>query len=181
MSAGLSPSGASLARQNGLPGIYFVGQGNHRICKQIIDLGFDACNNTSLLAVHERQNLLRRVWLQFKVRTLHRPRIYRYSEAMKYFSAPADSELDVIPSVFPNWDHSPRSGNKGIILTGSTPALFKRHVQQVLERIRNKPEEHRIVMIKSWNEWGEGNYMEPDQKFGQGYLQAFREAVETFK
>ena len=170
-----------LARQNGLSGIYFVGQGNHRICKQIIDLGFDACNNTSLLAVHERQNLLRRVWLQFKVRTLHRPRIYRYSEAMKYFSAPADSELDVIPSVFPNWDHSPRSGNKGIILTGSTPTLFKRHVQQVLERIRNKPEEHRIVMIKSWNEWGEGNYMEPDQKFGQGYLQAFREAVETFK
>lgn len=54
-------------------------------------------------------------------------------------------------------------------------------MQQVLKRIRNKPEEHRIVMIKSWNEWGEGNYMEPDQKFGQGYLQAFREAVETFK
>ena len=33
-------------------------------------------------------------------------------------------------------------------------------------------------MLKSWNEWGEGNYMEPDLKFGKEYIKALRDAIE---
>ena len=33
-------------------------------------------------------------------------------------------------------------------------------------------------MLKSWNEWAEGNYMEPDLKYGKGYIQALRKAIE---
>ena len=44
--------------------------------------------------------------------------------------------------------------------------------------IQNKPEEHRIVVIKSWNEWGEGNYMEPDMQYGHGYINALRDCLE---
>lgn len=32
-------------------------------------------------------------------------------------------------------------------------------------------------MIKSWNEWGEGNYMEPDLKYGRGYINALRKSI----
>ena len=38
--------------------------------------------------------------------------------------------------------------------------------------------EDRIVFLKSWNEWAEGNYMEPDLKFGKGYLKALKEAIQ---
>ena len=44
--------------------------------------------------------------------------------------------------------------------------------------IKDKPEQEQIVMVKSWNEWGEGNYMEPDLKYGHGYIDALREAID---
>ena len=45
-------------------------------------------------------------------------------------------------------------------------------------RIREKPDEDQIIFLKSWNEWAEGNYMEPDLKWGKGYIEALREALE---
>jgi hypothetical protein len=59
--------------------------------------------------------------------------------------------------------------------------VFKKHVKQVLEIVNNKKPGHRIVFLKSWNEWAEGNYMEPDLKFGRGYLEALKEAIDEMK
>jgi len=96
---------------------------------------------------------------------------------MKWFSGPEDKESNVFPCLFPNWDHSPRSGREGIILHNSTPALFRQHVSMVLEDIALKQNEERIVFIKSWNEWAEGNYMEPDLKYGKKYLEVLSEEL----
>lgn len=166
-----------LAVENGLNGIYFVGQADIVYKQKVLELGFDAINNVSMLAVFTRQSKLRWFLQQCVMRLLQRPRIYAYSAAMKYFSCDEDSEMDTIPSVYPNWDHTPRSGLKGIVLKGSTPVLFKKQVKIALKRIKDKPEEHRLLIIKSWNEWGEGNYMEPDLKYGCSYLQAFKDAI----
>jgi hypothetical protein len=84
----------------------------------------------------------------------------------------------VYPSIFPNWDHSPRSGRKGHILHNSHPEKFKKHVREVLQMVKQKSKEHQVIFLRSWNEWAEGNYMEPDLKFGKGYLQALKEARE---
>lgn len=65
-----------------------------------------------------------------------------------------------------------------MIYTGSTPELFKQHFADVLKFIEHKEPEHRILFLRSWNEWGEGNYMEPDLKFGHGYLDALAEAIK---
>ena len=43
-------------------------------------------------------------------------------------------------------------------------------VEQALDLIKDKQDEHKILFLQSWNEWGEGNYMEPDLKFGHGYI-----------
>ena len=50
-----------------------------------------------------------------------------------------------------------------------------------LEAVKDKPSEEQIILLKSWNEWGEGNYMEPDFKYGHGYIEALRKAVDEFK
>ena len=93
-----------------------------------------------------------------------------------------DSKIEVIPEIVPQWDHSPRSGSKRItaIFYNSTPELFCQHVKEALSVIKDKPEENQILILKSWNEWAEGNYMEPDLLYGKGYIRALRKALEDF-
>ena len=81
------------------------------------------------------------------------------------------------PCVIPNWDNTPRSGLDGLIIHESSPELFRIHLKDALGKIAGHPDEHRIIMLKAWNEWAEGNYVEPDLKFGLGYLQAIRELI----
>ena len=76
----------------------------------------------------------------------------------------------------PNWDHTPRSIDGGTVLHNATPSLFKKHAKALLLTTKQKEEEHKIVFLKSWNEWGEGKYMEPDLKFGRGFINALRDA-----
>ena len=88
----------------------------------------------------------------------------------------------VIPEIFPNWDHSPRSGRAATaIFYNEAPEYFYDMACDALNAVKNKPNEEQIIILKSWNEWGEGNYMEPDMKYGHGYIEALRKAVEKTK
>ena len=88
---------------------------------------------------------------------------------------------EVIPSIVPQWDHTPRSGWNGSLFTHATPDVFYQHVKEALGVIKNKPKERRILLLKSWNEWGEGNFMEPDLTFGRGFINALRRAIDEEK
>lgn len=96
--------------------------------------------------------------------------VYDYKEAMKYLLDPVCKNERVIPVIVPNWDYTPRRGAGGLIIKDANPDLFAEHVQQALDLIKQKPQEKQILFLKSWNEWGEGNYMEPDLTFGKGYI-----------
>ena len=87
---------------------------------------------------------------------------------------------NVYPCVIPNWDNTPRSGSDGLVLQGSTPELFRRQVRHALDMVRDKPVKDRFVFIKSWNEWAEGNHLEPDLKFGRTYLEVLLKEIENF-
>lgn len=82
-----------------------------------------------------------------------------------------------IPMVIPNWDNTPRSGKNGRIFLNSSPELYEEWLSFEVNRISNKPFEERLVFIKSWNEWAEGNYLEPDIEYGHKYLTATRNAL----
>lgn len=82
-------------------------------------------------------------------------------------------------AVMPMWDNTARRNNKGMIFHGSTPALYKRWLKDVIIAGWNRDDlEENIVFINAWNEWGEGAYLEPDKRYGYAYLQATKEAVE---
>ena len=83
-----------------------------------------------------------------------------------------------IPVIFPNWDYTPRRGAGGLILKNSTPELFKKHAKEAVEMVSDKLPKYRILVVKSWNEWGEGNYMEPDLEYGMGYIKSLKEALD---
>ena len=46
--------------------------------------------------------------------------------------------------------------------------------------VKNKSSENQLIFIRAWNEWGEGNYLEPDTDTGLGYLEAIRSALDEF-
>jgi|MGYP000200912566 hypothetical protein len=50
-------------------------------------------------------------------------------------------------------------------------------VEKALNLIKDKDYEHKILFLQSWNEWGEGNYMEPDLKFGHGYIDVLSKLI----
>jgi hypothetical protein len=103
--------------------------------------------------------------------------VYYYEDASLFFLSQFQPRSDCYPCVIPNWDNSPRSGLRALILHKSTPELFGRHVQEAMRLVQDREPEDRIVFVKSWNEWAEGNYLEPDQRFGRQYLDVLRETV----
>lgn len=167
-----------LAIENALPGIYFVGQGIRGQKEAILNLGFDAFNENYVEDIYSSRSLIFRAAIKLRTQLFGISRVYEYGKAMKFFSSKDAVNEETIPIICPNWDHSPRSGKKGFILKNSTPELFKKHISQVFGYIKNKPYEKRIAIIKSWNEWGEGNYMEPDIKYGKRYLEVLKETVD---
>jgi lipopolysaccharide biosynthesis protein len=62
---------------------------------------------------------------------------------------------------------------------GSSPKLFRRQLRLALRLIADVPFEQRILFIRSWNEWAEGNHLEPDLRFGHGFLEAVREELRA--
>jgi hypothetical protein len=82
------------------------------------------------------------------------------------------------PLIFPDWDNSPRTGYDGWMFTDSTPKLFGELVKKArFEISKQEDNPEKILIIKSWNEWAEGNYLEPDKKFGISYLSEFSRAL----
>ena len=173
----------TLARENGLEGIFFVAIVNSLydadVAKarldQVLSQGFDAMNviNAYKWAITDfRYRFKRRVFFK-QLGWIPDVRPYRYEQ----FQCPLDRDENVFPSILPNWDHTPRSGKRGIVLCGSTPEAFRECLHRKLEQIKDKPCERRFLIIKSWNEWAEGNYLEPDLRFGKGYLEALNEEL----
>lgn len=104
------------------------------------------------------------------------PQIVDYKALYPTFTTTEELCEDVIPQLVPQWDHTPRSGVRGTAWIDATPENFYLHAKQVFEAISHK--RHKTVILKSWNEWGEGNYMEPDTTFGNGFIEALRRAID---
>lgn len=158
-----------LAIEAGFKGIYFIGisQGINNSSKYR-EYKLDAINTVRLEHFKYYQN-------RFTQRIHHllkRNNVYTYSEAAKYFISEEDKSENIIPTIIAGWDHSPRSGKKGLILTEYTPNNFKSHVKEVIKLVSNK--KNKLCFIKSWNEWAEGNYLEPDLKYGNEFLNVLK-------
>ena len=190
-----------LARANGLDGIYFVAMvsnvslgfkdenGKYALpnlneagkrYQMFLDMGYDGINSRGdyraellckgkYVTLYER--FLRKI---FKYSTLKR---YDYAKVMENLFVKEDAWENVFPTIIPNWDRSPRAGKDAVIYDKSTPDLFERSLRNAINIIKDKKPEHQIIFVKSWNEWGEGNHLEPDVKWGHQYLDAIHNVI----
>jgi lipopolysaccharide biosynthesis protein len=173
-----------LAIKAGLKGIYFVGL--------VEDLwshtpGFDGYTyhlpGTFLKGLPKRQQ--NRLIKQLRGKSMARylpgqsslPLVVNYSDLIKNALRSIEFGPRHYPSVLPNWDSTPRHGAKGMVLVDSTPELFRAHLREAINIVQTRETDHRLIFVKSWNEWAEGNYLEPDSRFGSDYLTVIREEL----
>lgn len=177
-----------LAKENGLKGIYFIAHELEQLGDEPVissygkrkNEGFDGVTFVNLM---ERNNSRLPFWLRIMRKLFYKNPRFRVMPSLRpyridIFKTVLDSQEDVFPSVMPDWDHTPRTGIRGDVLYGSTPEKFGEAVKTAVERIREKPEDKRFLFIKSWNEWAEGNYLEPDLKWGCAYLEALYKEIK---
>lgn len=80
-------------------------------------------------------------------------------------------------SVTPSWDNSARRKIGATLFVNSTPQAYEAWLRGTIGKLASAPLQERLVFINAWNEWAEGNHLEPDQKWGHAYLAATRRAV----
>ena len=77
------------------------------------------------------------------------------------------------------WDNTPRRDRWAAVLHDSTPDLYARWLSRLLETFEPYSAEENFVFINAWNEWAEGNHLEPDEQWGRAYLEATRNVLPT--
>lgn len=193
-----------LALENGLPGLYlyaithsawtlrYNAEGKIERCMpnvdssadafhNILDFGFDALNSNG----QRRAEMLytNKLWdMGRKVLNKYLPFLpgqrFDYARVVSNMFVPEDYWENIFPTVYPQWDRSPRQGKTDSIYVNSTPKAFQQHLEEAVKVVAGKEKEHRILFLKSWNEWAEGNYVEPDLRFGHGYLDAIKNVIK---
>lgn len=108
------------------------------------------------------------------------PQIYTYETFVQNAFPEVTRRREFFPCVMPNWDNTPRSGRNGFVLQDSTPELFRRHLEDAIGLVQHNDSDHRVIFVKSWNEWAEGNYLEPDLAWGRAYLEATLQTIKGY-
>lgn len=83
-----------------------------------------------------------------------------------------------IPGAFVDWDNTPRKGERGSVYFNASPEKFEMYFRKLVRKAKNEYKSD-YIFIFAWNEWGEGGYLEPDQKNKFGYLEAIKNVLES--
>jgi hypothetical protein len=84
---------------------------------------------------------------------------------------------NVYPGITPMWDNSARRKEHPFILYNSTPEKYKKWLIYIKENYPWETVQESFLFINAWNEWAEGNHLEPCQKWGVAYLEATKEVL----
>ena len=174
-----------LAVKNGLKGIHFVAQYMplSSSLDEIMGIGFNAVyeNRThNAMSGGEKWSLWHRIQSKIQKFTGKTLRIEKHNFEDCYCLL-VDNDTrneNVYPTLIAGYDRSPRAGRSAQIFYNFTPSSWRKHVVHTLEHVMHKDFDHRIIMLKSWNEWGESNYVEPDLKYGTAMLDTLKDELK---
>ena len=166
----------NLARVHGFPDIYFIG--NALRSGDPLIAHFDKYAD-SLHWFHPwQQSLVNRVkerlWRRHRVEL--GPRWIDFRRAGQEV-IPAESTDRFAPTILTGWDTTPRHGRRGVVFEHLDVPALKRQLDAAMRHFSRFPNADPLLLIKSWNEWAEGNILEPDSVYGFGMLEAVRDVL----
>ncbi len=188
-----------LAEMAGYPGIYFVGvwDGYEPLTERYHAANLEPFDAVTLLGPHDhlarRKHAanpggLRRLkqFVPQPLRALNPAKLRKGPRRISYADVVAAAYSDMplgerfLPSVLAGWDNTPRSSHRGLVYEGFTPELFKAHMEKATSIVQGYPKQKRIVFIKAWNEWAEGNIIEPDAINGHAMIESVRDVLFAY-
>lgn len=104
------------------------------------------------------------------------PKVYSYDEIWEEALQKPPASEKSLPCGFTGWDNTPRKRKLGYVFDGGTPEKFKIYIKRLIERAVDVYKADYLFLF-AWNEWAEGGYLEPDERFKFGYLEALKEAL----
>ena len=168
-----------MAQKTGLSGLHLVAVSND-IAIDFQSLGYDASVLVPRIAQHwvSRRNLL--AYIRHRVNKIRNfPDIVDFETVSGKPIPENPTGIDVYPAVIHAWDNTPRSKKNGVAYVNSTPDLYRKALNLAVRSVSDKPFDHRLIFLKSWNEWAEGNHLEPDLKYGKSYLKVVRDVLHS--
>src|SRR5579871_3154562 len=161
------------ARQNGLGDLYLIYPQSFEVCDPE-KYGFDA-------ATEFPPNLSDPPILTDQVQKSN-PEfsgiVYDWSvlvDRSRHYAAP---EYKLFRGVCPSWDNEARRPGHGTVFVNSRPEGYREWLQNAVEDTRRRFKgDERLVFVNAWNEWAEGAYLEPDQRYGYAWLRSTRDAL----
>ncbi len=87
----------------------------------------------------------------------------------------SEYKVPYYPQVTVGWDNNPRFNYlTRPIMKNNTPENFKKALEMAKDYV-DKYNDTPLITVNSWNEWTEMSYLEPDDVYGYGYLEAVRD------
>ncbi len=173
-----------LAQRSGLPGLFLIGRSpNSNLDAEAF--GLDALQPGARLPLASRSRLRGQQYHpnflfsganRWAAQRLHVVEIQSYRKWAPFLPHLAESGYS-FPVAYSNWDSTPRWGRRGSIMLGESAEAFGHQLDVAFQLVADRSSDHRLVFVKSWNEWAEGNYLEPDRHSGRALLEALRTAV----
>lgn len=89
---------------------------------------------------------------------------------------PTTNDPKMIPCALTDWDNTPRHRMNGSVYEGVTTENFSHYFGQLVENTK-KYYDTDMIFVFAWNEWAEGGYLEPDEKYGYGFLEGIKNNI----
>lgn len=158
-----------------------------------LEIGFDAAIDFEPFGIRRNNNVFQEIEsnrlklkkLKFAKRVLRKLHIVKETDPLSKFNilnyeycyenlhSLSSFNYKIFPSIVPGWDNTARNNkNPTLIYSGSTPEKFQKWLRKILLDFKPYTENENFVFINAWNEWAEGNHLEPCRQWGHAYLEA---------
>jgi hypothetical protein len=115
--------------------------------------------------------------LKIKPSAYSRNRVLDYSAYVKTVKNLSRPSYKQFPCITPMWDNTARRKEGAFIMDNSSPAVYEEWLQHIADTFKSLFEEENFIFINAWNEWAEGNHLEPCMKWGRAYLEATKRVI----
>jgi Glycosyltransferase WbsX len=188
-----------LAQQNGLPGLYFIFQKQYELrnnnCLNSFDALFQFQPFEAINSPMYKKKLIRRSLMlnlvrklperyqdmlrELKTKLIKKLTFHNYDETwQQIIKIREDQKLVTYPGAFVDWDNTARYKERATIFRGASPNTFAPWFERLVNTMPRRNLSENLIFLNAWNEWSEGAYLEPDERYGCQYLEAIKKVLD---